>query len=57
MWKNWLELENQYNSKTIYFNAWEYDDCESPILPLLYSIISLSENDSDHKFIEQAKFF
>lgn len=57
MWKNWLEFENQYNSKTIYFNAWEYDDCESPILPLLYNIISLSENDSDHKFIEQAKFF
>lgn len=56
MWKNWLEESNQ-NYTVIYYNAWEYDDSESSLLPLLYKIISLTNRREDEKFIEQVKIF
>lgn len=55
MWKTKIE-ENKKNV-AVYYNAWENDDCDSAILPLLYNIISIEEDRDDEKFLEYVKIF
>ena len=54
MWRNYLE-EN--NFRTVYYNAWENDDSDSAILPLLYRIVSITKDEENETFIEYAKNF
>ena len=54
MWKNHLESNN---IRTVYYNAWENDGCDSAILPLLYRIISLTKEEGDEKFVYYVKKF
>ena len=49
-------LENN-NIRTVYYNAWENDDSDSAILPLLYRIISLIKDVENENFIDYAKKF
>lgn len=55
MWKN--QIEKQMKDVAVYYNAWENDDCDSAILPLLYNIISIEEDAESEEFVEHAKFF
>lgn len=55
MWKH--EIEARLGETAVYYNAWENDDCDSAILPLLYNIISMEEDNESENFIEHAKFF
>ena len=58
MWKNWLDEGELFKKfKVIYYNTWEYDDCETPLLPLMYKVISITSDEGDEKFIERAKLF
>lgn len=57
MWKNWLDSGDFKNFKVVYYNSWEYDDCETPLLPLMYKIISMTNNEDDVKFVEHVKIF
>ena len=41
MWEEWLKIEPTSCNRTIYYNAWEYDDFLDPLLPLSYKIFSL----------------
>lgn len=54
MWRNYLE---DNSIRTVYYNAWENDDSDSAILPLLYRIVSLIKDEEDATFIEYAKKF
>lgn len=54
MWRDYLENNNV---KTVYYNAWENDDCDSAILPLLYRIVLLKKDEGDESFSEYAKKF
>lgn len=54
MWRNCLESSNV---KTVYYNAWENDDCDSAILPFLYRIVLLSKDEGDEEFSYYAKKF
>ena len=54
MWRNYLENNN---IRTVYYNAWENDDSDSAILPLLYRIISLIKDVENENFIDYAKKF
>lgn len=54
MWRNHLESNN---IKTVYYNAWENDDCDSAILPILYRIVLLKKDESDEAFLGYAKKF
>lgn len=54
----WMEyVETNFQDKIIYYNSWEYDDCDSALLPILYQIISISDNEDDEVFIKKAKLF
>lgn len=55
MWKH--QIEEQTQNVAVYYNAWENDDCDSAILPLLYNIISIGEDGESENFVEHAKFF
>lgn len=55
MWKH--DIEERFGEVAVYYNAWENDDCDSAILPLLYNIISIEEDRESETFIEHAKFF
>lgn len=55
MWKH--EIEEHSGGVAVYYNAWENDDCDSAILPLLYNIISIEDDQESENFIEHAKFF
>lgn len=54
MWRNHLESNN---IKTVYYNAWENDDCDSAILPLLYRIVLMKKDEEDEAFSYYAKKF
>lgn len=54
MWKNHLENNNV---QTVYYNAWENDDCDSAILPLLYRIVSLTKDKGEEAFTTYVKQF
>ncbi|MEG0671719.1 P-loop NTPase fold protein [Clostridium sp.] len=52
MWKDMLDLDNEYNTKfkTLYFNAWENDYIKDPLLALFSEIqLQLKEEDSNLK--------
>lgn len=55
MWKHLIEENTR--DVAIYYNAWENDDCDSAILPLLYNIISVVKDAESETFIKHAKFF
>lgn len=56
MWKH--QIEERTGNVAVYYNAWENDDCDSALLPLLYNIISTCGEDEESEcFIEHAKFF
>lgn len=54
MWKKRIEKDSD---RVVYYNAWENDDCDSAILPLLYKIVSLTKNQDDEVFVDHAKVF
>ncbi len=64
MWKNQV-ISNSDSDRVVYYNAWEYDDCDSTLLPLVASIInadnddpaiiSAQQNERDRDLIEHAK--
>ena len=55
MWKNQI-IANNMNDRVVYYNAWEYDDCDSTLLPLIASIINNTNSDeSDDLAYESAK--
>ena len=64
MWKNQVLRESEAD-RVVYYNAWEYDDCDSTLLPLVASIIntdnedpaiiSAQQNERDKDLIEHAK--
>ena len=58
MWKEYIESTHE-NDITIYYNAWENDDCDSAILPLLYHIISTKTNETkdEETYKEYVMFF
>lgn len=55
MWKH--QIEEQKRDIAVYYNAWENDDCDSAILPLLYNIISIEEDKESENFVKHVKFF
>lgn len=55
MWKT--QIEESRKEVAVYYNAWENDDCDSAILPLLYNIISIEEDRDYDKFLEYVKLF
>lgn len=55
MWKSLIEEKSK--DVVVYYNAWENDDCDSAILPLLYNIISFVEDSESETFITGAKIF
>lgn len=57
MWEEWLKIEPTSCNRTIYYNAWEYDDFLDPLLPLSYKIFSLIDIKEDVNFLEYAKVF
>ena len=66
MWKNYLSKPENID-RVVYYNAWEYDDCDSTLLPLVASIINdttsinedaqaaVQQNERDKDLIEYAK--
>lgn len=56
MWKKLIEDEVT-SDKVIYYNAWENDDCDSVILPLLYNIISPLTIKGEEEYFDKILFF
>lgn len=64
MWKNYIR-ENEKGKqggtgdscdKVVYYNAWEFDDSESTLIPIVYSIVKgldVSSNDSVETIVER----
>ena len=55
MWKT--QIEENEKDVAVYYNAWENDDCDSAILPLLYNIVSNEEDRDSDRFLEYIKIF
>ena len=54
MWKQKIDNEKKY--KALYFNAWENDDCEDPLLALIGEITdSLKSKEENSKIIDSIK--
>ncbi len=54
MWKQKIDNEKKY--KALYFNAWENDDCEDPLLALIGEITdSLKSKEENSKIIDGIK--
>lgn len=53
MWKN--RIEKKGVDKVIYYNAWEYDDSDSSLLPMVYSIIEGIGFEENENFDQRAK--
>ncbi len=54
MWKTLLKEEE---TRVIMYDAWENDDCGSALLPILYSIVSITKNEEETEFLQYAKCF
>ncbi len=55
MWKRKLEIEDNY--KTLYFNAWDCDDSEDPLLAMISSLEGLIDNNEErNKFKDVIKY-
>ena len=53
--KSWEKHLRAKGIKTIYYDAWQYDNVESPLLPLLVKIAESVEDKDDKAFISYAK--
>lgn len=40
MWKNYIIGNPDSHDKVVYYNAWQFDDSESTLIPIVYSIVS-----------------
>ena len=55
MWKKWLDNTGKYT--TLYFNAWENDDCEDPLLALISELEEILKKDENKKVLEKIKHY
>ena len=42
--KNYILEVTQFHDKVVYYNAWEFDDSESTLIPIVYSIVNGLDN-------------
>ena len=57
MWKNWLASDENKDKKycTVYYNAWENDDCENAFIPLIYEFDKVYSDERNDKFLNNVK--
>lgn len=51
MWENRL-INSDTHDNVVHYNAWEYDDCDTTLLPLIYNILSINESEEDDELMK-----